>query len=540
MAKDFNKLLLIVLTYLLRIFWFVFGLITNALLLIQKLFDITKRSSKWSKPIRIDSGDYPETYSLQLAIDGQGNAIAISNQSDSIFVRHFTANTGWSAAQRIDQADNGSDNTRGTKTAPCIIPDSQKNAIAAWQEDNDYSRATGFKASTWINQLTANSGWNKAMQFNSPNKGKNVVKFAGDQQGNLVAVWSHYTKDQSQIMAQHYSLETGWGQTTQIAEHKQITHTLNIYSDHQGHYVVIWDGREDQTDTDNYIYQGQVPVYTSYYSLSNGWTPASIVKNDFEHDHINIKVAFETSGNAIMVWAHFVVATPNRYNIWAMHYDTRTGWELAREIDPGVEKKSESESESEHPQVVFDSRGNAIVVWKQPRDHKYGGIWTNRYTRDNGWEEACTISQHNADQTVPHLSISPTDIVCAVWAQKGGICTSFYIDSGWSAPKLIHNDSREYGDYAPRIAVDTNGTFIVAWLREVKFFAAFWSIVYTEDKGWGTASPFVRDYACFSESPEIKMDPTGIAHALWCTRDKDSSNEHYWSCHLKLPTIETK
>ena len=550
MRNDLAKFFFLVLSVFFRAFWFVYGYLASAGLFVRKLFDRSK-GSKWSKAIRIDSGEYPETLSLNLVFDGKGGALAISNQYNEIYTRRFSSDKGWEKAQRIDQSKTVDESSRQRLDDPVLYIDAQGSALALWQEGSDYDFVTGFSATTWVNYYTLESGWQDAQHFDVPLEQNHLVKTAGDKQGNVMAVWSssgidHSGNNRSVIMSAHFTPESGWGEVIQIAENVHTTFNLKITGDNCGHYVVVWDAREDQSDNQYTFYEGSVPVYVSYYSGTDSdsdcegdWTPAKLIGNDFYYDKVDIEVAFDALGNAFLIWAHFIVATPNRATIRALRYDTQNGWGEAIEIDPGFSTGSENVSDSTSPQLAIDQEGNAIVVWQQQSDTKHGGIWVNRYAVNSGWEEAKPISKQWAQQTNPRIAIASTS-ACVVWAQTGGIACSLYNkNTGWESAKIIHADNRDYGEHAPEIAVDSNDTFVLIWLHETSTYAVVWSMVYTEDEGWRKPSIVVRDFASFSYTPEIKMDPCGIAHVVWDIRDSDSSNTHFWSSHLMLQEYRT-
>jgi len=538
LPSNLDKLFYVILMSFLKIFWIIVVYILSLRLFVHKLFDKV-RNCKWSKAVRIDTGEYSETNTLNIAFNRTGEALAISNYDQGVYVRRFIPNKGWLEATCIDKtinSDNPEATTRSRRYDPQICLDGQGNSLASWHEDQEFEIVSGHTGTSWINQYRVGSGWGEPRPFDLDLNGCGAVKIAGDQQGNVIAVWCRNSREQSTVACKHYSPETGWGKTFKISEHSLYIHNLNIFGDQQGHYVVTWDGREDHSADDEFFYKGHVPVYARYYSINNGWSDEELIRSDFYYDKIDFEVAFDQSGNVILVWEHYIVASPDRSIICAIRYSVDNGWGRACEIDPGITDRSENISESNNPKIAFDHAGNAIAVWYQNSDRRYGAIWTNRYnSKSNSWERAHHISTENANQTEPQLAVATSGTACVTWAQQGGIACSLYTnDTRWSSPELIHKDNRTYGDYAPRIAIDSKDMFIVIWMQESSKFSTFWSRIYTEKTGWETSERLLRDYACHSLSPEVELDPAGVAHVIWDTSDRESCNTHFWSSYLQL------
>lgn len=543
MSGTASKLLVFVVMKALALFWHAFAYLVGGVLFVLRGFDLTRRT-KWSKKERIDGGDYPETNSVHLAFDGAGKALAISDQDYRVLVRRFTPNEGWGKAEFIDPnsaPDAAGRPTHTRKYNPCVIYSAEGNALATWEEEIAYSADTGYIVRTGINHYTESRGWGTAEWLNHTPGDNSPVKVAGDTHGNVMAVWYHTTPDRSTILAMQYTPEAGWRSAVPIASHERITHTLRIVGDKRGHYLVLWDGRENQKDSGNYFYVGRVPVYACVYSPENGWGHARRIAENVHRDKADrFEVAFDVAGNAILVWLHEEGDVPNeRAYVWAVRYDAVTGWGEAGPIDPGAMSGADKESESKSPKIAIDHSGNAIVVWKQDKGGGRGGgqrgIWANRYTAGQGWGSATAISKSSRNYSGQQIVMTPNGRAVVMWSQMDGFAAAYHTAAdGWSEPESIYPYVR--GDYGhdARIATDARGNIVMAWLEEASLLAAFRAMHYTPDQGWGPPMLILRDFARFSASPTIWMDPQGIAHAVWSCRNADSSHTHFWTSRLDL------
>ena len=95
-----------------------------------------------------------------------------------------------------------------------------------------------------------------------------------------------------------------------------------------------------------------------------------MIETDNAGDAINPQVAFDASGNAVVVWQQ---SDGTRYNIWSNRYTASTGlWGTAALIE------TDNAGDANNPQVAIDASGNALAVWSQSDGTRYN-IWSNMY-----------------------------------------------------------------------------------------------------------------------------------------------------------------
>lgn len=486
----------------------------------------------WSKAERIDSGSHLESHAVRLAFDSHGNALALSNEYQTVWAKYFTPDAGWGKAEVIDStrgSDNSGEFARSGKNHPQVSFDNHGNARAVWLEDTGYDDVLGYKHETWTNRYTRGAGWGMAERFEHTPGETRPVKITYDAQGNALAVWAHFTENRSTLWAKSSRPDTGWCNATPVANTSgdatimQLTHIAN------GNALLLW-----RTDKAGNNPRGLYSVYASYYSATTGWGKTIIISKILNSYQMQtLRLAFDGNSNVIVVWS-FEDATDSekQIHIWAKRYDVTSGWEKTIKIDPGVTSHySDHVSESVQPEIAFDTRGNAIVVWTQVKENKRGGIWTNRYTFGKGWGAAMPITKVYGEQSRQQLAIDHRGNAIVVWSQKNGVGASYYtFDVGWGEPEQIYEHGRYgYDAFDPQVGFDAGGNATVVWWHSIALYTTIWSRQYNPGKGWTPLTPVTRDYTNKACDPLISFDHHGIAHVTWNQRDLDSSDVHFWT-----------
>ena len=99
----------------------------------------------------------------QVAVDPNGNAIVVWSQPDgtrnNIWANRFTPSAGWGAAEQIE-TDNA-----GDAFGPHVAVDPDGNAVAVWFQSD------GTRNNIWANRFTPSAGWGAAEQIETDNAG---------------------------------------------------------------------------------------------------------------------------------------------------------------------------------------------------------------------------------------------------------------------------------------------------------------------------------------------------------------------------------
>jgi len=98
------------------------------------------------------NGKYPDAYYPKIAIDANGNAVAVWSQYDgtrlNIWANRYVAGTGWGTAALIE-TDNA-----GAAVLPRVAMDANGNAIAVWVQfdgtrNNVWANRYVYVSNTW-------------------------------------------------------------------------------------------------------------------------------------------------------------------------------------------------------------------------------------------------------------------------------------------------------------------------------------------------------------------------------------------------------
>jgi hypothetical protein len=254
-------------------------------------------------------------------------------------------------------------------------------------------------------------------------------------------------------------------------------------------------------------------IWANRYAAGTGWGSAELIETDNAGDAYDPQVAFDASGNAIAVWNQSDGA---RSNIWANRY--AGGWGSAEVIE------TDNAGDASHPQVAFDARGNAIAVWDQS-DGTHTNIWANRYAAGTGWGSAELIETDNAgDAYDPQVAVDDSGNAIAVWQQSDGTrnnirANRYVAGAGWGSAALIETSNAGDASY-PQIAVDASGNAIAVWDQSDGTRTNIWTNRYAAGSGWGSAALIETDNAGDAGyRPEVAVDTSGSALAVWGQSD---------------------
>ncbi len=188
-------------------------------------------------------------------------------------------------------------------------------------------------------------------------------------------------------------------------------------------------------------------------------------------------------------------------------------------------------------ELAMDGSGNALVVWGQELSASLSRVdaWSNRYTAGSGWGAAQVIETNDASNTQqPQIAVDAAGNGLAVWAQSDGTRVSIWANryvagSGWGAAQLIETDNA--GSAAlPNVAVDGSGNALAVWSQSDGTRYNVWSNRYTAGSGWGTAELIETDNAGDAariSAPQIAFDGSGNALAVW--EQTDGTRTNIWS-----------
>jgi hypothetical protein len=155
------------------------------------------RDGQWGEPVLIEISNAGGAFSPQVAVDPNGNAVAVWRQSDgtraNIWANRFTPSAGWGVAERIETDD------AGDARNPQVAVDPNGNAVAVWHQSD------GTRRNIWANRFTPSAGWGVAERIETDDAGNaSLPQVALDPNGNAVAVWEQSDGTRNNIWANRF------------------------------------------------------------------------------------------------------------------------------------------------------------------------------------------------------------------------------------------------------------------------------------------------------------------------------------------------
>ena len=144
------------------------------------------------------------------------------------------------------------------------------------------------------------------------------------------------------------------------------------------------------------------------------------------------------------------------------------------------------------------------------------------------WGTAGLIETDNAgDAQWPQVAMDASGNAVAVWHQSDGtrynIWANRYTASthSWGTAALIETDNAGDAQF-PEVAIDASGNAVAVWT-----YIGIWSNRYNASTGlWGTAER-ISDNSGRGGDPQVAMDASGNAVAVWT--QSDGTNVNIWS-----------
>lgn len=293
--------------------------------------------SGWGTAEKIETTDSGDADKPQVAVDSDGNAIAVWHQTDgsvfSIWANSYTVGSGWDTPTLLETDDSGD------AYDAQVAFDPEGNAIVVWEQFD------GSYYSIWTNRYTVDTGWGTAERIETNDGDTWNPQAAIDPAGNAIAVWSQSNGIVSTIRANIYTASVGWGEAEEIGTDVGDAWLPQVAVDSYGNAVAVW--RQDDG--------GRYDIWSNRYIAGTGWgTPGKIETDDSGHAG-DPQVAVDIYGNAIAVWWQ----ENSVRDIWSNRYTAGTGWEAAELLE------SDDRGDGGVPQVSVDPAGNAMAVWWQ-------------------------------------------------------------------------------------------------------------------------------------------------------------------------------
>ncbi|NJM43693.1 MAG: hypothetical protein HC858_06420, partial [Brachymonas sp.] len=342
--------------------------------------------------------------------------------------------------------------------------------------------------------------WAAATLIESDNGIAIDPQIAVDPNGNAVAVWRQLDGAVFNIWANRFTPSGGWG-TVELIETDNAGNASSpqVAIDANGNAVAVW--RQTDGSLNN--------IWANRFSPNAGWGTAELIEVDNLGSAFAPQVTMNATGQAVAVWFQ---SDGVRQNIWANHFTPLAGWGTAALIE------TDNTGDALSPQVSMDANGNAVAVWLQFQGGR-ADIRINQFAPTTGWGAAALLETDNTGTALnPQVSMNATGQAIAVWYQFDGIrfnilASTYAPGQGWSPPELIETNADQAAE--PKVALAANGHAVVVWQQSEGVRDSIWANTFQVGLGWGTATLIETDNAGSALSPQVAINDSGQAVAVW-------------------------
>ena len=343
---------------------------------------------------------------IDVAMDAQGNAIAVWTQSDgvrvNIWFNRYDPNTGWTGATKlVDQNLSAS--------SPRVGFDGAGNATVIWVQFDGVS----LKRNVWQRRYATGSGWETATKLeNSAAGDASSPHLAVDASGTAMAVWLKKNGAIDSVWYAAYDPVSGWTAPGLVEQDDAgFAADPKVAYAPDGLIHAIWSQLSDSGESS--LTQD---LFASRYSPGSGWsTPERIENLHTPVRVVDLKVGGD--GEALAVWTQASRSSPFRkMNI--NRYTPGSGWGSPLPFTTLV-----SRAEHAAPSTVIDAEGNALVVWREDRDPGSGHFMrmASRFdARTRSWNILGdgTPPGHQNSSARHVLVPLPGNEVMLIWSEK--------------------------------------------------------------------------------------------------------------------------
>jgi hypothetical protein len=193
-------------------------------------------TGEWLELQNVETDDSGNAFLPQVAADAEGNAIAVwQQQTDGtrfdIWSNLYLASTRkWDAEVRIGTQD------AGDAEKPQVAMDRDGNAIAVWAQSG------GDRVGIWSNRYVDGAGWGDATPVGPIGLGSaRLPQVSTDPNGSAVAVWVQFDEVQDRVWSNRRSASGGWGESDPIDNDDEFRATgPQVAVDSEGNAVAVW------------------------------------------------------------------------------------------------------------------------------------------------------------------------------------------------------------------------------------------------------------------------------------------------------------
>jgi hypothetical protein len=354
----------------------------------------------------------------------------------------------------------------GDQQYPSIAADDDGDFVVVWRSTLQDGAALGVFGQRY-NAIGAPLG--PEFRVNSyTTDSETSPAIASDGSGDFVVVW-HQSVGQDGSSAGVFGQRYDGSGAPLGAEFQVNTFTTgpqygpDVASDTAGNFVVVWTSAQDGS--------GNGVMAQRYASSGAPLGPEFLVNTYTTGEQYGGHVSSDSAGNFVVVWASSGQDGSN-YGVFGQRFAS-TG----APIGPEFRVNSYTTSYQNRPFVASDSSGDFVVVWRSNlQDGSSLGVFGQRYASSGAplGVEFRVNTYTTSAQFHPVVAADSAGNFVVAWhgyQQESGSSLAVFaqrFDSSGtpSGPEFRVNTFTPGHQFAPSVAADSSGKFVIAWTSE--------------------------------------------------------------------------
>jgi hypothetical protein len=164
------------------------------------------------------------------------------------------------------------------------------------------------------------------------------------------------------------------------------------------------------------------------------------------------QLAMNSRGDAVVAWRENADQTDR---LIARRFSAATGaWDAPHEIDRALAISE--------PAIAFENQGDLVVSWNEHRDG-HNNLRAARFSMHEGWSTAHVVASDVGHLDPPILIAGSGGVATVLWRQEDSpdVWASRSLGHDWTDPAVVL--SRDSGAGGLRVAADEHGSAVAAW-----------------------------------------------------------------------------
>jgi hypothetical protein len=401
--------------------------------------------------------------------------------------------SGWNGAQVLEAS------LALNSTSPVVAMDSTGNVFSFWQKE--LTTSTG---AVWGNTYLASaSTWKTDLAFGTQTGINQDVQVAGDGSGNYLVAWDETADSKTYSVYVNTDSVAGPGAAPTLLSAGNSFQPWTTLSAN-GSACVAWT-----TKGPSYI-----AVWASLYQPgTRTWSAPAQISTTTTADALWPRVAMDSAGNAVLLWAEGVYAASGPYALKAATYQPATGWSAPVAA-------SGTQADTNFTLAMTDA--GAMAAWAETTDS--GATYqvrATRWTATAGWTAVAAVSAAGGAAVLPTLALDASGNALLVWttgatnvlAPLNLLYATFTPAGGWQSQATLLTGTD--GVEMPILAMNAAGSAVLAFRQ---WDSSVWrtsAANYAPGTGWATPVYIQTSTGGNADAPSVAINAGGQAMVVW-------------------------